>query len=334
MTATAAVSVMWGMALDLLSLEAGELMARSLRYIPADALVEVTTRTMQSRYLLQPSPKVNSIIIGVLGRGQKLFGVRIHAFVFLSNHWHALLTVRDGAQLAAFMSFVNGNIAREVGRVHAWRQRFWGRRYSAIVVADEESQVERLRYIFRNGCKEGLVDRPGEWSGASCVQALTDRASLRGTWNDRTAVYQARRKGSPSGARRFAQQYQVKLSPLPCWRRRSRASRRKACARMVAAIEADRREERTRAGSAALGMSGVLAAHPHAQPRLITSSPAPRVHAACKHVRQAFIDAYNAFVDAFRTAAALLRAGKAGADFPEGSFPPRGPFIRFASPPN
>ena len=30
-------------------------------------------------------------------------------------------------QLAAFLSFVNGNIAREIGRLHNWRQRFWAR---------------------------------------------------------------------------------------------------------------------------------------------------------------------------------------------------------------
>ena len=31
------------------------------------------------------------------------------------------------------MSFVNSNLAKKVGRLHRWRERFWGRRYRAIV---------------------------------------------------------------------------------------------------------------------------------------------------------------------------------------------------------
>lgn len=44
-------------------------MPRSLRYVPASGtLVEVTTRTVHGRLLLQPTPKVNQAVLGVLGR--------------------------------------------------------------------------------------------------------------------------------------------------------------------------------------------------------------------------------------------------------------------------
>ena len=43
------------------------------------ALVEVTLRTIQSRLLLRPGPAVNEIILGVLGRAQRLYGVRCAA---------------------------------------------------------------------------------------------------------------------------------------------------------------------------------------------------------------------------------------------------------------
>jgi putative transposase len=304
-------------------------MPRPIRYIPAGALVEVTTRTIQSRFLLRPSAKVNSLVLGVLGRAQELFDVRIHAFVFLSNHWHGLMTVRDAFQLARFMSFVNGNIAREVGRVRGWRQRFWGRRYRAIVVADEDAQVDRLRYILRNGCKEGLVDRPVDWPGVSCVAALTSRSKLRGTWHDRTAAYHARRRGEPSGVRRFAKRYEVRLSPLPCWRKLTRVQRRETCARLIGAIEAARIEEIRRTGRASVGVEFILKLKSYQKPSSETWKPAPKVHASCKAVRKAFISAYHAFRDVFRAAAQLLKKRKTGAVFPEGSFPPRGPFVRF-----
>jgi hypothetical protein len=50
------------------------------------SLVEVTVRTSQSRLLLRPGPAVNEIILGVLGRAQRLYPVRCCSIVFMSNH--------------------------------------------------------------------------------------------------------------------------------------------------------------------------------------------------------------------------------------------------------
>jgi hypothetical protein len=42
-------------------------MSRRLRYIPeGGAVVEVTCRTIHSRFLLRPSPELNDIVVGVL----------------------------------------------------------------------------------------------------------------------------------------------------------------------------------------------------------------------------------------------------------------------------
>jgi hypothetical protein len=71
-----------------------------------------------------------------------------------------LLSVDDAEQLARFMQYVDGNIAREVGDLVKWKGPFWARRYKAIVVSNEEAaQVERLRYLLAHGVKENLVER-------------------------------------------------------------------------------------------------------------------------------------------------------------------------------
>jgi REP element-mobilizing transposase RayT len=138
-------------------------MSRGLRFVPeGGALVEVTVRTFQSRLLLRPGPAVNEIILGVLGRAQRLYPVRCCSVVFMSNHWHALLQVDDALQLARFMQHVDGNLSAEIGRpeIHDWPHAMWARRYQSIVVSDEPAaQVERLRYHLAHGVKEGLVDR-------------------------------------------------------------------------------------------------------------------------------------------------------------------------------
>ncbi|MEO5769401.1 MAG: transposase [Polyangia bacterium] len=301
-------------------------MPRPLRFVPPGALVEVTARTVHGRFLLRPSSEVNEIILGVIGRAQYLFAVRIHAFVVLSNHWHGLVSVDDAAQLSAFLAFVNGNIAREIGRIHDWRHRFWARRYRAIVVADEAAAVARLRYILQNGCQEGLVDRPADWPGLSCVRALTSCAELRGIWHDRTAAYNARRRGKRVANGQFATEYKVHLTRLPAWRNLSPARHRAACAELVGIIEAETRDERTRSGRSCFGPTRILAQHPHDRPVASDTSPAPLVHASTRAVRDAFWRAYAAFVDAFRAAVACLRRGDK-ADFPVGAFPPGAPFV-------
>jgi hypothetical protein len=53
------------------------------------------------------------------------------------------------------MGHVNSNIAREISRLHGWRDKIWSRRYQAIVISgEEEAQVARLKYLLAHGCKE------------------------------------------------------------------------------------------------------------------------------------------------------------------------------------
>ena len=125
-------------------------MARRLRFQPEEwAVTFVTVRCTQGRMLLRLSPRVNDLIIGVL---------------------------------AAFMGYVNGNIAREIGRIHRWRDRFWGKRYTAGVCVDEQAQRDV------------------------------------GVWVDRPALDRAR-GGSDKAAteRRFESRLELKLHRFPCW---------------------------------------------------------------------------------------------------------------------
>jgi REP element-mobilizing transposase RayT len=276
--------------------------------------------------LLRPSAELNDIVLGVIGRAQSLFSVRIHALVVMSNHWHALLSIDHAAQLAGFMAFVNGNIAREVGRLHDWRHKFWARRYRAIVVADDDAAVARLRYILSNSCKEGLVDRPGDWPGVSSVRALTAGTPLRGTWHNRTAEHRARGRGQRVVPGQFSSQYEVRLETLPCWHTLSPARHRAACADLVAQVEAETRDERARSGRACVGQDRLLAQDPHQRPESSENSPAPFVHGSSDEIRTAFRQAYAAFVDAFRAAAVRLLCIDS-TDFPIGAFPPGLPFV-------
>ena len=286
-------------------------------------------RTLQGLLLMRPSPLLCEIIIGILGRAQALYGLEIHAFVFMSNHYHLLCSPMDPEQLARAMCFINSNLAREAGRLHGFREKFWSRRYQAIPVTGElAAQIERLRYLLAHGCKEGFVLTPGDWPGVHCIDALLHGKPLQGVWFDRTLEFQARRQGLEFGARDFTTTYTVTLSPIPCWRHLSPEQYRKAIAGLIAEIEADARlrQEETRREPA--GAEFVRRQNPLSRPARSKRSPAPRVHAASKAARRAFREAYRIFLAAFQRASEKLRSGDRTAEFPRFSFPPSLPFAR------
>jgi hypothetical protein len=98
--------------------------------------------------------------------------------------------------MAQFMGHFNSNLAREAGRLAHWRERFWGRRYQAIPLSEEEAaQAERLRYVLAHGAKEGLVEHLRDWPGVSVVRALLEEEPLQGYRFDRTREHADRRRG-------------------------------------------------------------------------------------------------------------------------------------------
>ncbi len=308
-------------------------MPRRLRYVPpGGALVEVTCRTLQARFLLRPSPLLCEITLGILGRAQRLSGVAIHAFVFLANHYHLLVSAADAAELAKFVGYLNSNLAREVGRLHAWKEKVWGRRYQAILVSDEEeAQIERLLYLARQGCKEGLVADPLDWPGATSWQAMLDGQVLEGTWFDRTAECTAQRKGMEFGARDFASPEAVVLTPLPAWAHLSEESRRTQMRALLDLARAEAQTIQIETGREPAGREAVARQDPHGSPPRSQRSPAPLVHAASREVRRAYREAFRIFTAAYRRAAKALLEGLGTARFPEGCFPPPGPFLRPAT---
>jgi hypothetical protein len=215
-----------------------------------------------------------------------------------------------------------------------WREKFWGRRYQAILVSNEaEAQIARLRYVLAHGVKEGLVASPLDWPGAHCAKALLEGAPVIGRWIDRTLEYEyaAGRKRLPVDVQAFVTMEQLHLAPLPCWRGLSDETLRGTVRELVDSIEqqAVRREQDT--GRSPLGRSFIFRQDPRHEPIRSKKGPAPLVHAASRAVRLALREAYGLYLAGYRRAADRLRRGALDALFPEGSFPPPLPF-RAASP--
>ncbi len=308
-------------------------MGRRLRCLLAGRLVEVTSRVVQGRYLLLPSPEVNQTIKGILGRAQRYYGLRVVACVFLSNHFHILALPDSEKQLADFMRFVKTNLSKQLGRIHGWSGPMLKRRYQAIPVSDEEeAQVARLRYILEHGVKEGLVGCPADWPGVQCVLELTQGPTqLYGIWHERTEIWEAEKRGEELARNERISRETMDLSPLPVWETRSAEERAGSIREMVSEIEAWGREPTGRGGSAPLGVQAILRQDPQGRPRSSKRSPAPIAHAATVETWLAMKIAYQEFVAVYRRAAERWKRDPR-TTFPSGCFPPGAPFVARAGP--
>ncbi len=291
-------------------------------------MVEVTCRTLQGRLLLRPSPELNDIAAGILGRAQRLYPVDLVAFVPVSNHYHLIVWVEDARRLASFVGYFNSNLAREIGRLTGWTGKIWERRYQAIVISDEEEvQVARFRYVLGHGVKENLVAHLRDWPGLHCIRQLAHCEPLTATWYDRTQQYLARRKGEDADPAKHAGTETVTFSPLPCWKHLSPEAYRERVRTMGLEIDEEAAARRKRTGAQPLGAAAILAQHPWTRPERVKKSPAPLLHAASKAVRQVFYEGFALFVAAYRSAAEKLQRGDPNPSFPLGCFPPALPFV-------
>jgi hypothetical protein len=278
----------------------------------------------------------NATIKGVIARAQARVEMRLCAVVAASNHMHMLVIPDSEEQLADFMEFVNGLIARKLGRLHGWRQKLWSRRYVAAPVSDEEAaQVGRLHYLLSHGPKENLVEHPADWPGVQVVAELcSGHAEVHGgLWRDQTEEYEARRSAiartNPPNGDDFVTRESFVLSPLPCWAHLDRQEIAENVKALVEAIVLEHRERRRGQGISCLGRRRISEQGPFDQPRTSKRSPAPFCHAASRDVRVRMISAYREFVAAYRRAVERLRSGLSPleAGFPQGCFPPGLPFV-------
>ena len=306
-------------------------MAREPRTLYGESgLVEITSRTQHGRYLLRPSEESNARILGALGRAQANYGVWVHAFVVLSNHFHLLMSVLSAKQMSGFVRHFKGNVAKELGGLHDWRENFWGRRYHhAELGSSEEDQINRFLYILENGCKENLVASPLEWPGVSSARALyRGETTMLGIWYDRTAQYRASVRGQ---VKLFPSVETVRLTPMPFLEDCTVDEQRQFVKDAIHRIERETAQRHKLNATKPLGVRAILRQNPH-KPKELKSSPAPRFHAANREEFRALQNARKATLAAYRDAAARLKQGETDVTFPEGCFPPPLPFVESRAP--
>ncbi len=294
-------------------------MARPIRMFQVAEISFVTARCLQRLLLLRPSIETNEVLSGVLARAVRLYGVELFAFHVMSNHMHLIVRAPAG-NLPRFMQYLMTNTSKKVGALVGWRGAFWERRYSAEPILDGEALVEKLRYVFAHGVKEGLVRRCLQWPGLSSLPLMLDGKSRQVRWFNWTR----RASGNASGETRprldvrWEEPEELRLASIPHPRLQKRGALRRFLRRAVNAIE----EEAAKRYRRVLGRQGVLRQKPRTSPGASDRKKRPLCHTTIPGLLLAFRDKYRGFLEAFRQASVRWRAGDLEARFPEAAIKP------------
>lgn len=160
-------------------------------------------------------------------------GVKLHAYVLMTNHVHLLLTPTETGAPSRLMQSLGRRYVQYANRFYRRTGSLWEGRYKSSVVQAESYLLACSRYIELNPVKAGMVLDPGQyrWSsyranGLGLVdQRLTPHALYRQLGLDSTARQAAYRSlfrpelddaaakdirkslqlGMPVGSKRFAE---------------------------------------------------------------------------------------------------------------------------------
>ena len=286
----------------------------------------VVSRCIQGFAFLKPTREIRAITKGVLAYSLEQYqnSIKLHHYVVLSSHFHILLSAKSSPDLAAFMCYFKGNLARELARVHDWHGTLWQKRYSSEEIIDEVGLAEIFKYITQNSVKEGLVDHPKDWTGLHGYRQLVMGKKVSGPWVDRTAYYQSIQRREGKLIDEFTSEYQIKLTQPPMWAHLSKSEYKKLCSKL--STEAIRDALIKRKSKVSLGMKMVLKENVR-KPRFTKRGTRPLCRTKCIKTLKAYQKLYFEFKARFQEVSNDLRqAIRLGCEtasicFPSGGVP-------------
>lgn len=84
-------------------------------------------------------------------------------WVLMPDHWHGLVALSEGLQLAELMRIAKGRSARALNRRLGCSGQVWMPGFHDRAIRREEDIVDAARYIVANPLRAGLVRRLGDY---------------------------------------------------------------------------------------------------------------------------------------------------------------------------
>jgi REP element-mobilizing transposase RayT len=279
------------------------------RQILAGATYLVTRRCTQRQFLLKPSKATSDIFRYVLALAARRYGVQVHAFCVLSNHFHLIVT-DPHARLPAFHQLLDALVARAVNASLGRWEAFWApNSYSAVRLVSPRDVVDKAAYVLANPVAAGLVGSGRAWPGLWSAPERIGGAELA-AW--RPANFFDANGGLPA-------EVTLRLETPPGFDSAEQFT--DLLSRALDAAE-DEARSRWRARGGFMGVEAVLAQNPTARPRPTEPRRAlnPRVAGRDKWKRIEVLARLAEFLSAYRAAWRARRGGSRDVVFPCGTY--------------
>ncbi len=161
-------------------------MARPIRIEYEHALYHVTSRgNARNRIFKDDFDK--ELLLDVIGDAYQRFGFVIHAFVFMTNHFHLLMET-PSPHLSASMHHINAVYTQAYHRRHKGVGHVFQGRFKAIVVERDDYYLELIRYIHLNPVRAHMVDNVDEYLHSGHRAIIDPTWAKRCLWYDRARI--------------------------------------------------------------------------------------------------------------------------------------------------
>ena len=140
-------------------------MGRPIRIEYPGALYHVTSRGNERKEIFKNDADREKLLELVSDYHDR-FGILIHAYVLMDNHYHFVLETPRG-NLVKIMHGINGAYTGWYNRKYDRNGHLFQGRYRAILVEKDPYLLELSRYVHLNPVRAGISDRPEGYAWSS-----------------------------------------------------------------------------------------------------------------------------------------------------------------------
>ncbi len=228
------------------------------RPVIAERTYLFTRRCSERRFLLRPDDMTNQLYWYCLGYAAQKHNISLHAAVAMSNHSH-LVATDAGGTYPNFLRDFHALLARSLNAHRGRWEHFWNSsQTSAVRLADEEAQFDKLIYVLTNPV--GLVQEARHWPGATSI-----KETLSGKELVVMRPPQFFREESDGGA--MPESITIRFVPPPALARMERSEYLKRVSERISEVEKQKAAERAKRGVKVLGRRAVRDQRWSARPR-------------------------------------------------------------------
>ena len=120
-----------------------------------------------NRQAIFSSPADYQTLLDLLRINAEKFGVAIHAYVLMTNHFHLLATPQTADALPQMMQAVGRSYVRYFNDLQGRTGTLWEGRYKSTLIQTDRYLLACMAYIDLNPVRAGLVAQAGDYVWSS-----------------------------------------------------------------------------------------------------------------------------------------------------------------------